>query len=54
VDLTEPEILEEKVRVNLKEKNFLLEKFLGAEPLEPQPIIDSYLAMGENVRSIYY
>jgi len=49
VDLTEPEILEEKVRVNLREKNFLLEKFLGAEPLEPQPIIDSYLAMGEKL-----
>ncbi len=49
VDLTEPEILEEKVRANLKEKNFLLEKFLGAEPLEPQPIIDSYLAMGEKL-----
>ena len=49
VDLTEPEVLEEKVRENLKEKNFLLEKFLGAEPLEPQPILDSYLAMGEKL-----
>lgn len=49
VDLTEPETLEEKVRENLKEKNFLLEKFLGAEPLEPQPILDSYLAMGEKL-----
>jgi len=49
VDLTEPETLEEKVRANLKEKNFLLEKFLGAEPLEPQPILDSYLAMGEKL-----
>lgn len=49
VDLTEPEVLEEKVRENLKEKNFLLEKFLGAEPLEPQPILDSYLTMGEKL-----
>ena len=49
VDLTEPEILEEKIRENLKEKNFLLEKFLGAEPLEAQPILDSYLAMGEKL-----
>ncbi len=49
VDLTEPETLEEKVRANLKEKNFLLEKFLGAEPLELQPILDSYLAMGEKL-----
>ena len=49
VDLTEPEILEEKIKENLKEKNFLLEKFLGAEPLESQPILDSYLAMGEEL-----
>ena len=49
VDLTEPEILEEKIRENLKEKNFLLEKFLGAEPLEAQPILDSYLAKGEKL-----
>ena len=49
VDLTEPEILEEKIKINLKEKNFLLEKFLGAEPLEPQSILDNYLAMGEKL-----
>ncbi|MBU1902278.1 MAG: adenylosuccinate synthase [Proteobacteria bacterium] len=49
VDLTDPEVLEEKVRANLKEKNFFLEKFLGAEPLDAQPILDSYLAMGEKL-----
>ncbi|MBL7102620.1 MAG: adenylosuccinate synthase, partial [Desulfobacteraceae bacterium] len=49
VDLTDPEVLEEKVRINLKEKNFFLEKFLGAEPLDAQPILDSYLAMGEKL-----
>ncbi|MBW2049415.1 MAG: adenylosuccinate synthase [Deltaproteobacteria bacterium] len=49
VDLTEPEILEEKVRSNLREKNFLLEKFLDAEPLKPKPILDNYLAMGEQL-----
>jgi adenylosuccinate synthase len=46
VDLLDPELLEEKVRDNLKEKNFLLKQFFGAEPLEVRPIVDSYLAMG--------
>jgi len=49
VDLTEPEVLEEKIRTNLKEKNFYLEKFLGAEPLDPDPIIEGYLKMGEKL-----
>ncbi len=49
VDLMDPEILEEKIRANLREKNFLLERFLGAEPLEAGPILDSYLAMGEKL-----
>ncbi|MBW1780820.1 MAG: adenylosuccinate synthase [Deltaproteobacteria bacterium] len=49
VDLTDPEILEEKVRANLREKNFILEKFLGAQPLEAGPILDTYLPMGEKL-----
>ncbi|RLB22261.1 MAG: adenylosuccinate synthase [Deltaproteobacteria bacterium] len=49
VDLIEPEVLEEKIRTNLKEKNFYLEKFLGAEPLDPDPIIEGYLKMGEKL-----
>jgi adenylosuccinate synthase len=47
VDLLEPDILEEKIRNNLKEKNFYLTKFLAAEALEFQPIYDRYLAIGE-------
>jgi adenylosuccinate synthase len=46
-DLLEPDTLEEKIRTNLKEKNFYLTKFLNAEPLEFQPIYDRYLAIGE-------
>jgi adenylosuccinate synthase len=46
IDLTEPETLKEKVRMNLEEKNFLLSKFLGAEPLDAASILDEYLAMG--------
>ena len=49
IDLTEPDVLEEKIRTNLKEKNFLLEKFLGASPLEAQPILDHYLSMGQEL-----
>lgn len=49
VDLMDPDVLKEKVEVNLKEKNFLLEKLLGAQPLEAGPILDSYLAMGEKL-----
>jgi len=46
-DLLEPDTLEEKLRSNLKEKNFYLTKFLNADPLEFQPIYDHYLAIGE-------
>lgn len=49
IDLTEPDVLEEKIRTNLKEKNFLLEKFLGASPLAAQPILDHYLTMGQTL-----
>ncbi|MFH0845378.1 MAG: adenylosuccinate synthase [Pseudomonadota bacterium] len=47
IDLTEPDTLEEKIKVNLKEKNFYLTRFLNAEPLEFQPIFDHYITMGE-------
>jgi len=47
IDLSEPETLEEKIKTNLKEKNFYLTKFLDANPLEFQPIYDNYLSMGE-------
>ncbi len=43
IDLTEPGVLEEKIRANLKEKNFYLEKFLGAEPLDANAIVNKYM-----------
>ena len=49
VDLTEPDTLEEKIKENLKEKNFYLTKFLGSEPLEVQPILEQYLGMAEKL-----
>jgi adenylosuccinate synthase len=47
IDLLEADTLEEKIRTNLKEKNFYLTKFLNAEALEFQPIYDRYLAIGK-------
>lgn len=49
IDLTEPDTLEEKIRVALEEKNFLLEKFLNAQPLETSPILKAYLSYGETL-----
>jgi adenylosuccinate synthase len=49
VDLTEPDTLEEKIKANLKEKNFYLKEFLGAEALSAQPILDQYLDMAEKL-----
>jgi len=49
IDLTEPDTLEEKIRVALEEKNFLLEKFLNAQPLEASPILKAYLSYGETL-----
>ena len=43
VDLTEPDTLEEKIKANLEEKNFYLDKFLGAEALDPMSVLDEYL-----------
>jgi len=50
IDLTEPETLEQKIRANLKEKNFFLTKFFNAEPLELKPILDEYLLMAEKLQ----
>lgn len=49
VDLTETDTLEGKIRSNLKEKNFYLKQFLGAEPLDPEPILDAYQQMAEKL-----
>ncbi len=47
IDLLDPEILAEKIRANLKEKNFLLTEFYKVEALEFQPIYDKYMEMAE-------
>jgi adenylosuccinate synthase len=49
IDLLDPKALEEKIRSNLEEKNFLLSKFFGADILEFQPIYDNYLEMADKI-----
>ena len=49
VDLLELDLLEEKIRNNLEEKNFLLTNFFNSEALEFQPIFDSYVSMAEKL-----
>ena len=50
IDLLEPDTLEEKIEQNLKEKNFYLTKYFGAQPLEFQPILDHYRSMEKLLR----
>ncbi len=47
IDMTEPDTLSEKIKVNLEEKNFYLTEFLNSEPLDYDSIYESYLRMGE-------
>jgi adenylosuccinate synthase len=49
-ELVRPKLFAEKLKVNLEEKNFYLEKFLGATPLDYSQIADEYLAYGEQLR----
>ena len=49
-ELINPKMFTEKLKANLEEKNFYLEKFLGAEPLDYNQIADQYLAYGEQLR----
>jgi adenylosuccinate synthase len=52
IDLIDPATLKQKVEVNLKEKNFYLEKFLDDQPLEAQEIIAAYNRMGERLKPL--
>jgi adenylosuccinate synthase len=49
IDLTDPDILKEKIRANVKEKNFYLTNFFGSEPLEYQPIIERCLSIAHEL-----
>ena len=49
-DLYHPERFAEQVRAVMKLHNFVLEKFLGAEPLDPEAVIKQTLAYAERLR----
>ncbi len=49
-DLVQPEVFARKVREQLPEKNFILEKYLGQEPLSEEAIIEEYNAYGARLR----
>lgn len=49
-DLLEPETFKEKLEVNLKEKNRLLERIYETEGFKLEDIYEEYLAYGEQVR----
>ena len=50
IDLKDPEILEQKIKTNLKEKNFYLSNLLKTDALEFQPIYDKYMEMAEKLK----
>jgi adenylosuccinate synthase len=49
VDLLDPEVFREKVESIMVEKNFYLEKFLGAERLDPEYVIAEYSRYAERL-----
>ncbi len=49
VDLTEPELLREKIEKNLAEKNFWLERYYGQEPLDPGEVYQVYREYGRRL-----
>ncbi len=50
VDLLDPQVFAGKVEANLREKNFIFERFLNVSPLDPQEIIKTYLPLGEFIK----
>jgi len=49
IDLTELDVLKEKIRANLREKNFYLTNLFGCEPVEYKPLLDRYLSLSHEL-----
>ena len=49
VDLIDPEVFKEKLAAILPEKNFYLEKYLGEQPIDAAPIIETYSKFAERL-----
>ncbi len=52
VDLIDPASLKAKIEYNLKEKNFILEKFLDDKPFNATEIFNHYREMGEYLKPL--
>jgi adenylosuccinate synthase len=49
VDLLDRELLRDKIRVNLEEKNRILQSLYGAEPLDVDAMIEEYVAFDSQI-----
>ena len=49
IDLTEPDVLKEKLKANLKEKNFCLTNLFGCEALEYEPMAERCLSLSHEL-----
>ncbi len=48
-DLLDPDVLPAKIRANVREKNEILTKLYGGDPLDEIPILEAYIAYGERI-----
>lgn len=48
-DMLDRDILPEKIRANVREKNEILTKVYGYEPMDEVPILEAYAAYGERI-----
>ena len=49
-DLLDREVLTEKIRRNVEEKNFYLTKLFGEQPIDEKPILDEYMGYADVLR----
>ncbi|MBI5374906.1 MAG: adenylosuccinate synthase [Candidatus Schekmanbacteria bacterium] len=49
-DLIDEHVFMEKLKANLDEKNFILEKYYGLEPLSAEKIFDEYIVYRDNMK----
>jgi adenylosuccinate synthase len=49
IDLTDPDVLKEKIKANLNEKNFYLTNLFGYKPLEYKPLLERYLSISNEL-----
>jgi len=50
IDLLDPEAFAEKLKINLKEKNFIFKQFLKVPPIDPRKIIKTFLPLAKFIR----